>query len=140
MEPWRAKAIQVFPELRELILAQTNPMSLWIELHLVLERVYDQIPVDEDQIRQIYDYASWCFEQPDTGDVETDTSTAAAVAFVEHIPLDERVSDDLYRWMSIQSFNRFEDLFRYHLSDEEYRRFAADFHQKKKQFAGQSRL
>jgi hypothetical protein len=136
---WRVKALEHFPDLQELIEQASGPMGLWIELHGLFLNAYDE-PIDLERIGKVYDFARWCFEQPATGDVETDLSNAAAVAFVENIPLDKRVSDDLYRWMSAQSFDSFEELFRYHLSDEEYRRFAADFHQKKKQFDGPSRL
>jgi hypothetical protein len=136
---WRGKALEYFPELQEPIEQASGPMGLWIELRGVFLTAYDE-PVDLERIGKVYDFARWCFEQPRSEDVETDLSTAAAVAFVEHIPDDRRASDDLYRWMSAQSFDGFEGLFRYHLSDEEYRRFAADFHFKRKQFDGPSRL
>ena len=140
MEDWRVKALEHFPDLQELIEQASGPMGLWIEFHALFLTAYYDEPIDEERIGRVYDYARWCFEQPDTGDVATDLPTAASVAFVEHIPLDKRVSDDLYRWMSAESFAGFEELFRYHLSDEEYRRFAAEFHRKKKHFDGPSRL
>ena len=139
MEDWRVKALECFPDLRELIEEASGPMGLWIELYIVLVTAYDE-PIDLKRIGKVYDYAGWCFEQPDSGDVETDPSSAASVALVENIPLDKRVSDDLYRWMSTEMFSGFENLFRYHLSDAEYLKFATDFHQRKKQFAGPSRL
>jgi hypothetical protein len=115
-------------------------MGLWIELYHVLLTAYDQQPIDEERIGKVYEYASWCFEQPDTGNVATDLSSAVAVSFIEDIPLNQRISDDLHRWVSAESFDGFENLFRYHLSNEEYQKFAADFHRKKKGFGGPSRL
>jgi ATP phosphoribosyltransferase regulatory subunit HisZ len=62
-----------------------------------------------------------------TSDLETDLSNAVAVSFIENIPLNKNVSNDMHRWMSRESFEGFEQLFRYHLSDEEYRQFEKDF-------------
>lgn len=115
-------------------------MGLWIELYQTLLRVYEEQPVDDERIGRIYDYAAWCFEQPGTGSAETDPSSAVAVSLVENIPLDKTISEDLYRWISVDSFNGFEPLFRYHLADAQYQRFAASFHEKKKHFDGPSRL
>jgi hypothetical protein len=42
------------------------------------------------------------------------------VGLIESIPLNKRASDDLYRWMSQGTFHDYENLFRYHLSDQEY--------------------
>ena len=81
------------------------------------------------------DYASWCIQQPDTRDEATDPSSAVAVSFIEDIPLNQRISDDLHRGVSAKSFEGFENLFRYHLDDDEYQKFAADFHRKKKDSA-----
>jgi hypothetical protein len=139
LEDWRVKALEYFPDQRELIEQESGPMGLWIELHYLFVTAYDE-PIDLERIAKVYDYAAWCFEQPDTGDADNDPSSAAAVAFIENIPLDKRVSDDLCRWMSAQTFSGFENLFRYHLSDDEYLKFAADFHERKKQFDGPSRL
>ena len=115
-------------------------MGLWIELYDALMRAYDKEPTDDQYIGRVYDYAAWCFSQPDTGSVETDPSNAVAVSLVESIPLNKSISDDLYRWMSVESFDGFEALFRYHLPDDKYKSFAASFHEKKKHFDGSSRL
>ena len=140
MGNWRAKAVEFLPEFRDVIEVQSIPTDLWIELRYRLGRTYDQQPVDEDRIGRIYDYAAWCFKQPSTDDAKTDLSSAVQVAFIEDIPLDKRISDDLYRWMSAETFNECEPVFRYTLSDEGFRRFAADFRQKKMQFSGPARI
>jgi len=105
---------------------------LWIDLHFELVKAYDASPPNEALIRGIYDFAAWCLAQPQTDDVSTDLPTAVAVAFIEHLPLDRPVARDLHRWMSLESFEGFESLFRYHLSDEEYRQFSRDFRSRKK--------
>ena len=140
MQDWRAKALEYFPDLRELIEQESGPMGLWIELYHTLLISYEKKPIDDERIGRIYDYAAWCFDQPETGSVETDPSSAVAVSFVEDIPLNQSISDDLHRWMSVESFDGFENLFRYHLSDEQYQKFATDFREKKRQFKGPSRL
>lgn len=138
MENWQAKAIQLLPEFRDLIEQKPSPVSLWIELFFRLQEAYDEI--NDERIGRIYDYAAWCLKQPNTGNAETDVSSAAAVGLVETIPLDQRISDDLYRWMSAETFNGCESLFRYHLSDTEFQKFTDDFHRKQKEFNTRPRL
>lgn len=139
MEEWRAKAFEYFQDFHDLIEEETGPIGLWIQLRYKLVRAYDKEPLNEEFIGKIYDYASWCLEQPSTGDANTDPSSAVA-GFIEDIPRDERISDDLYRWMSAETFDGSENLFRYSLSDEKFERFAANFHNRKKDFNGPSRL
>jgi hypothetical protein len=140
LEDWRAKALELFPDLRDLIETQPNPMSLWIELSLAIETVYAEKPLNDERVGKFYDYAAWCLKQPRAENAETDLSTAVAVCFIEHIPLHQSISDDLYRWMSAGSFHGFENLFRYHFSDEEFKKFSVEFHAKKKNFKGTPRL
>jgi hypothetical protein len=141
MEFWRARALECFPELEyEVNSNQGGPLGLWDDLYNALEKAYERSPVDDDLVRRIYDFAAWCFRQPDTGDVETDLSNATAVGLMESLPLKQAVAADLYRWLSIETFEGCENLFRYQLSDEEYRKFHADFLAKKKNYGGPSRL
>jgi len=141
LEHWLAKALECFPELEEEInRSQGGPLGLWGNLYDELEKAYEAQPINEDLIARIYGYAAWCFRQPETGEIETDLSDAAAVGLVESIPLNKRVSDDLYRWMSQETFDGFENLFRYHLSDQEYARFSLDFSGKRKNYSGLSHL
>jgi hypothetical protein len=135
MEYWLTKAAEYLPDLEDVITREqsmSGPMALWIDLHYELVKAYQVSPLNESLIRRIYDFARWCLNQPSTSDASTDLPTAVAVAFIEHLPRDRRISEDLHRWMSLESFKGFEDLFRYHLSDEEYRQFSKDFMSKKK--------
>jgi hypothetical protein len=140
VENWQATALELFPNLRELIEKQSTPMGLWIELTIALGDIYEEQPPNDEQIAKFYDYAAWCFKQPWTESAATDLSTAVAVCFVEHIPIHPGISHDVFRWMSAESFDGFENLFRYHLSDEEFKKFSAEFHDKKKNFRGTPRL
>ena len=130
MEYWLTKAIECLPELEDLITEPrriTVATSLWTEIYLKLIDAYEVVPLNEDLIGRIFDYANWCLKQPPTSDLETDVSNAVAIAFIEDLPLDKRIIEDLHRWMSIESFKGFEHLFRYHLSDEGYRQFENEF-------------
>jgi hypothetical protein len=140
LDEWRAKALKYFPDLPDLIEHQPSPLSLWVELYEVLVRAYDQEPINEDRIGKIYDYAAWCLRQPNTGSNDTDPSSGVAVSFIEDIPLNQRISEDLHRWMSAETFNDCESLFRYTLNGEEFRNFSTSFHRKKEQFGGPSRM
>jgi hypothetical protein len=141
MEDWRTKALGYLPELRETIEAeQGGPVGLWTQLFDELRRAYDRHPSDDDLIGRIYDYAGWCIDQPSTKDAVIDRPSAAIIGLIESIPLDERISADLHRWISEESFEGFENIFRYHLSDEGYRKFSGEFLRRKRAFNGQSRL
>ena len=61
-------------------------MMLWIELHLVFEKLCEQKPLPFDMIKRIWDYAKWCMKSPND-----DVGTAAAYAFCEHL-LDSKAS------------------------------------------------
>ena len=141
MEVWRARALEHFPELQdEINRNQGGPLGLWDDLYYALTTAYERMPANDDLIGRVYDYAAWCFQQPRTGDAETDLSNAVAVGLIESLPLHEGASDDLYRWLSIETFVGCESLFRYHLSDDKFRKFQAHFLAKKKDYSGPSRV
>ena len=143
MENWLTKAEAMFPELQGFLFShqfRDTPLALWIDLFDLLETAYQEQPVNDNLIGRIYDYAAWCFAQPETEDAEYDLSDATAVGLIESIPRVKTAAADLYRWMSVKSFDGFENLFRYFLSDEQYRAFREDFMQKSKTYSGTTRL
>lgn len=140
MDEWQRVAQQSFPELADKIHLDFGIHGLWSDLYLQFLRAYDPSPVNDDLIGRIYDYASWCFSHPQTSDPSVDLSSATAVGFVENLPLDQRVSEDLYRWLSVETFEECKNLFLYHLSEEEYRSFAGQFQHKKESYVGSARL
>ena len=138
---WLSKAVDMFPELEDRFEhANISPMSFWIELHLALKEAYERQPVKEGLIGRIYDYAAWCLEQPQTNSAETDLFTAVAVCLIEHLPESKAIAADLYRWMSVETFDGLESVFRYHLSEEQYITFRNDFMRKKRSYSGPARL
>lgn len=143
MEDWYAKAQTLFPELQGFLFEnhdRENPMGLWVDLFYMLHSAYEEVPANDDLIGRIYDYAAWSFEQPEREDAEYDLSDATAIGLIESIPLDKKAAQDLYRWMSPKSFDGFENLFRYFLSDEQFHAFREDFMQKSKAYGGPTRL
>jgi hypothetical protein len=134
LETWVAKAGEILPDLAERITEpHKSPMGFCSDLYFELLSAYDASPVNDDLIGRIYEFIAWCLSQPNNTDsADTDLPTAAAVGFIEDLPLDQRVAEDLHRWMSLETFKGMENLFRYHLSDEEYQGFANRFLEKKK--------
>jgi hypothetical protein len=143
MDEWLAKAWDLFPELEGHLFnhhSHDTPVDLWIDLDNLLGMAYDETPSNDDLIGRIYDYADWCFKQPESDHAEI-LSSAAAFGLIENIPLNLKAADDLYRWMSIESFQGFESLFRYHLDTEDaYCRYRDEFMRKKQTYSGPSRI
>jgi|SRR5271154_529445 len=141
MENWQAKAREYFPEFQTEIDGNSlGPSGVWIDLYTALTGAYETHPVNDNLIERIFDYAAWCFEQPETNDIDSDLSSAVAVALIENIPLSRSVSDDLHRWMAVETFEGFENLFRYHLTGDQFAKFRSDFLEKKKTWRGTPRL
>jgi hypothetical protein len=84
MAEWRTRATDVFPELREELLADEHeifsPYTLWFEL-LPLARDAHRAE-NVELLRRIYDYAAWSHGQGG------DLANAVDVSFYEHL-LDE---------------------------------------------------
>jgi hypothetical protein len=123
---WRKTALEKIPELRRLIEESRNVMSLWIDLGLKLDRLY-QSQSDEKTIAGIYDYASWCLNHSHNGD----TQTAVVCAFYEHLPQQEATRKDIPNRLSMDDFLKVKEVFKHLLSDEEYERFVKEFLQQK---------
>jgi hypothetical protein len=141
VEDWLTKALEIFPELGEEIQrTEGGPIGLWSNLYFALEKAYREQPVNESLIARIYDYAAWCLRQPDTRDVESNLPNAVAGGFIESLPLDARVSDDLHRWLSLETFEGCKALFRHHLSEEQYQELHRHFLSRREQYSGPTRI
>lgn len=127
MESWRAKAIEILPEMEEDTNPSDNPMALWIEIRMEFDHAYKE-PRNEDLIRRIYGYAGWCLEQGERTDhAETDLPTCVVVCFYEHIPTREASRQDMPRWFSRADIVLMKEIFSYHLNLDEYGRLLAMF-------------
>jgi hypothetical protein len=104
-----------------------NPMALWIELRLKFEDVYRAEIPDDGLIRRFYHYVRWCMKSPGEGKYLSDVGTAVAVAFYEHLPQTGVIRRDMHRWLTRDEFSGLREMFRYHLSEEEFARFESEF-------------
>jgi hypothetical protein len=127
MSAWRRTALETLPEYRQIIEVAEGPMALWIELHLKFEEVYRSEIPDDGLIRRFYDYARWCMRSSGEGKYLSDVGTAAALAFYEHLPQTRVIRRDMHRWLTRDEFSDLREVFRCHLSGEEFARFESEF-------------
>jgi hypothetical protein len=83
---WRARALDLFPDMRTNIETAESVGRLWIELILRLERHYSAHPYGATQdspnlLRAICLYATWC-----KGSDSPETRQAAAIEFYFELP------------------------------------------------------
>lgn len=127
MSAWRRVALEKLPEYRQIIGAAENPMALWIELTPRFEDAYVDTIKNHGVIRRFFEYARWCLESPGDGGALSDAGTAAVCAFYEHLPEQEAVRRDLYRWLSRNEFLSFREVWRKSMSEEQFREFESEF-------------
>ncbi len=120
MSAWRREALQRLPNHKRTIEQAESPMALWIELRGVCERALENDPIAEEDAGAIFAYARHCLESR-----HPDLPTAVACAFYENIVTSEAVQAHIHRWVSGQEFRDLEPIFRYHLDEEEFTRFAS---------------
>lgn len=112
MSTWRRKAIEHLPEYRKIIDCAQTPMAMWIELHLRFE---DAVAAgDQPMIRRFLQYADWCMSE-EAGRLPSETSTAAACAFYEHLPQRREYWPFFRSWFSQKQFAQLIPVFGYHL-------------------------
>lgn len=120
MSVWRAKALEMLPELAKEIAAVDNPMWAWIEICFAFQDAYKE-PRNEDLIRHIYGYADWCLEHGHRDkDAERDLLTCVAVCFYESIPNHKASREDMPRWFSLEEVLAMKETFSYHLNPDEF--------------------
>ena len=122
MPPWRETALELLPELGEKITDPEidTPYLLWFEIRDAFERAYDQSQLDDSLISRIYRYADWCAAAPRGDTAEDDLLTCTCVCFYEHVAQHPAARHDMPRWIPYQDFIASEQIFRYHLTEEEF--------------------
>ena len=116
MSAWRRKALDLLPEHRELVETAESPMSLWIELRFLFEQAVDR--GEWGRVSRFLQLAAWCVSE-ESGSLPNDTSTAAAVAFYEHLPEKRTHWQYFPRWFSRREFEDLLSVFAYHLDQDE---------------------
>lgn len=129
---WRRQAQEMLPELIGEISVAATPMQLWIEIGFAFDNAYNE-PRNEDLIRRIYSFASWCVEQPQTVDAQAqdDLFTCVVVCFYEDIPANEAARADMPRWFTEEEVRQNKKVFSYLISSEEYEGILAMYKQGK---------
>jgi hypothetical protein len=128
MSVWRRVALEKIPNLRKVIEAAPNVMTLWIELQLQLAYggLY-QSSSSEKIIAGIFNYASWCLNESHNWD----TKTAVVCAFYEHLPTMKDARENLPSRLSTDDFLKLKQDFKYLLSDREHEEFVKEFMKRK---------
>ncbi len=91
-------------------------MAMWIDLHL--EFCEAMRKADWKLVARFLQFAEWCISEQ-SGRLPNNTSTAAALAFYEHLPQDRSYWQYFPRWFSRQQFESLLPVFSYHLTEEE---------------------
>ena len=125
MSAWRRIAIEKIPRYRKLVEQASTVMHLWTQLRWPFVEAHSA-PIDEQLIKQVYDYASWCLASNDPN-----TFTAVIVAFYEDLPVHPEVRKQVARWVSAEEFSGLEEAFRYHLDDREHSEFIREVYEQR---------
>ena len=121
MSTWRKVALEKLPSCKALIEKAATPMELWIDLGSEFHIAYQE-PRNESMLSAIYSYALWCLEARDPT-----TSSAVVVCLFEDLPLNSAARKDLPHRIGKTLFLGLTNVFKYHLSAEEHRRFVDEF-------------
>ncbi len=114
MSKWRAKALALFPEMRESILRAKDHRALWREVHgefrvaLASGRPAFATP--------FFKYAAWTLEPAPQARTMSEVSQASAEVLHEF-------SDELHRWIDRRDFIQAQGGLRYHLGERRYAEF-----------------
>lgn len=119
MSAWRKEASKRLPEFQRIIASRDvdNPMMLWTELHIKFAQLCEQDPPPLDLVRRFWEYAKCCMEHG-----HEDVSTAASLAFGEHLLNSEATTRLLPQIMSRQDYEGLRSLLLYHNSQAQYER------------------
>ncbi len=123
---WRSQAQEVLPELGEEIAEATNSIQFWIEIGFAFDAAYNE-PRNEDLIRRIYRFASWCIEQPRSKHAQDDLFTCVVICFYQDIPANKTARADMPRWFTAEDVKQNKEVFSYHISVAEYEELLASF-------------
>jgi 16S rRNA A1518/A1519 N6-dimethyltransferase RsmA/KsgA/DIM1 with predicted DNA glycosylase/AP lyase activity len=114
MSTWRRKAIELFPDLqKEFEQPRATIYSVFFEL---LPRVHLAHELgDEEELRRIYGFAAWCFQQK-----SKDLWNSAGVVFYEHLVDRRTTRDEIPRWLAPDQFADLKELFAARMEPEKY--------------------
>src|SRR5689334_23138286 len=98
MSTWRQKAISCLPELKkDFEDPETTIYGVFTEMLPALVEAHKN--QDTSRIRNIYDFAEWCFRQKDN-----DLWNAAGVSFYEHLGDYEETITEIPKWVKYEIY------------------------------------
>lgn len=116
MSAWRREGLALVPEFRAIVESAESPMAMWIELHLQFGKAMDV--GDLSRVERLLRFADWCVSEL-SGSLPNDTSTAAALAFYEHLPQKREYWQHFPKWFPRAKFHDLLPIFSYHLSEKD---------------------
>lgn len=131
MSLWRKKAVEMMPSFAKQINdpAVDNPMMMWIEFHCAYARATQTTPKPDEAIEQVWKYIRWCRDEYHNDEMWN----AIACAFIEHLPQDKSVKEDLPNRISLKELQDFSEIFTYFNDAEVIAKYREWFAEKKKQ-------
>jgi hypothetical protein len=132
MSKWRAKALELFPNIRSTIQSSATPGELWIELSARLQAHYGEEPISaaessSDFAGNVYLYALRCHRAADWHAQE-----AAGIEFFESIvpfairsgkSVYDRIVRDLVNYLGVPTIKNSAASFGYSLSSQQLEHF-----------------
>jgi hypothetical protein len=122
---WKTAALAIVPDLAGEIEKAETPYLLWIDLHQAFRGAYNP-PRNDALIGQIYQYAKWCFDQPQGDRYQDDIKTCVCLCFYQNIPLLPPARDELGKWLAPEDFSALEFVLRFH-GDDAFEPIAAQY-------------
>jgi hypothetical protein len=118
MSTWRAKALELFPALRDSVLRASDYQSLWRELHSKFREALSSGRIDFGT--PFFKYAAWTLSPSPQTQTLPEVSSDAAEVFYEF-------ADTLHQWIDRPDFMLAQRGLHYHLGDKRYREFEHRF-------------
>jgi hypothetical protein len=130
MSTWRSKALELFPEFRERILATDDRLDLWRDIE---RDFYAALRREDDRlVSRCLRYAVWTLHPTPQARTLADVSAAAARLLHRHV-------DELHRWIDRYDFMQAQKGLRLHLGDEVYGEFETRFLEKTRRYPPERR-
>lgn len=121
MSTWKARALELFPELKNHFTHLKDRRGLWFEVVRAFNAAKDR--GDDATVSRCVKYAVWTLHPTPQAKSIADVSEDAAQLLYKH-------SDDLHRWIDRYDFMTAQKGLRFHLGEEKYIEFEKRFLQK----------
>lgn len=107
---WKRIAIERLPKHKSMIERAKSPMALWINLWCEFTKSFEA--GDMEGVHQTMAYARYCLSAP-----SDDVRTAAAYAFIEHLPTNKGIKAVLPDLLTAAEFCSLKHIISYHVGE-----------------------